>query len=85
MSDTDMAYLAHCEAGHFMGVCVDNPSHRKDTSNIVASWVKRGFVLQRLTVGAAREQINFDTQADHERDCLGRATKPKAPKQEALL
>ena len=83
MSDSDMAYLALCARGHFIGVTVDNPAYAKNTASIVASWIKRGAVITRMTVGEARPHIEFSD--DHYIECLGRKPRKVKAQQDSLF
>ena len=83
MADTDMAYVSRCPKGHFVGVTVDRPEYIKDTAATVASWLRHGASIQRMTVAEARPLI--DISDAHAVECLGRKPrKTKAVKQAAL-
>jgi len=56
MAHEDMTYLAtRFECGHAIGAVVDSPTHRGDTAKEVARWVRRGFIVTRVTTQVARD------------------------------
>jgi hypothetical protein len=76
VSDTDMAYLARCPQGHFVGVTVDRPEHAKDVAREVALWLREGNRVDRMTVGEARPLIEFSDE--HWKVCLARPARKTA-------
>ncbi len=53
MSDTDGAYIGISPCGHVNFVCVDRP----DLANEIASAIRRGMTLERMTVAEARLRL----------------------------
>lgn len=55
----DMAYIALCKCGKVVMCCVDEPKHKKDTAKEVASCLRAGFEIKRVTVEYVRNEIEF--------------------------
>ena len=54
--DHDMTYLAiRPECGHAIAASVDSPQDRESVAEEVASYVRRGFIVTRVTAQEARE------------------------------
>jgi len=49
-SENEMAYVAICECGGLVMATVDLPEYRKDVAKEVASCIKKGYEIGRMTV-----------------------------------
>ncbi len=79
MSDTDGAYIGISPCGHVNFVCVDRPEYASQ----IASVIKRGMVVEHMTVGEARTRLS-DGMCDCEQKAKA-AAKAAASPQKALL
>lgn len=71
--ESDFCYAGFCPScSRLLAVTVDRPEYAADNAKFIASIVKDGFRLERITVEAARE-----TQWGHVEGCE-RAPKRKA-------
>lgn len=50
----EMAYIAKCKCGGMVMAVVDLPEHKKDTAKEVASCLRAGFEIERMTVEEVR-------------------------------
>jgi len=50
-------YIARCKCGctGFVVAIVDNPNHKKEVAKEIASCIKEGFSIERVTVGYVRK------------------------------
>lgn len=55
----EMAYIALCKCGSIVMACVDVPEHKKDTAKTVASCIKDGFEIKRVTVEAVKKSLDW--------------------------
>ena len=51
----NMAYIAKKPCGCIAMAVVDNPEHRRDTAKEVASCIKEGYIIERVTTDYVRE------------------------------
>ena len=51
---SEMAYIAKCVCGGMIMAVVDLPDHKKDTAKEVASCLRAGYEIERLTVEEVR-------------------------------
>lgn len=62
------AYVSRRPCGHPVGLCVDDPAHPRDTAKFVASEVRGGNTVERVTIEEARvigvEYCACNAQAD---------------------
>jgi hypothetical protein len=58
MSDMTPCYIGINKAGECRAACVDDPEFSADTAQTVAEWIKRGMIVERVTVGEARERLS---------------------------
>lgn len=55
-TETTPAYTARCpNCGVVIGAAVSDGEHLEDTANTLADWVRDGLVIERTTVGEARQ------------------------------
>jgi hypothetical protein len=77
MSDTDMAYISKMPCcGRVVMAAVDEPQYAKDNAKTVATAMRRGEIVERVTVAEVRE-MEWAT-GEHARgkvDCQGNSTK----------
>lgn len=60
MSNTDeMAYVAADpkQPGAAWACMVDDPTYKKDTAKELASWIRKGANVMRVTIPEAREMV----------------------------
>lgn len=49
------AYIARCKCGTIIMATVDRPEYAEDVANDVADCIRRGFAVERVTVGYVHE------------------------------
>lgn len=78
MDEGKMVYVAAdpTQPGAAWAACVDNPRWANETAKDVASWVRNGATVMRVTPEVAREMMMKWVRPEK---------KPKAAKQAALL
>jgi len=52
-----MTYIAREKCGCVTAVCVDEPQYAKFTAKDIASWVKDGRIVERVTGDYARDNF----------------------------
>lgn len=56
-SDADMCYAAFSKCGCIAAINVDRPEYAKDIAKSVASWIREGREVHRITVAEGREAM----------------------------
>ena len=47
--------LRRPSCGHVVGLCVDEPTWKKEAAKFCADGIRRGLAVERVTVGAVRD------------------------------
>jgi hypothetical protein len=61
MSDLDPAYVARSSCGCLVAATVDLPEYRSSVARETADWIRRGYAVERTTVGEAKLDPYFLT------------------------
>lgn len=49
-----MSYIAKKSCGCIIAACVDEPKYNKETAKDLASWIKKGYTIERVKTEFAR-------------------------------
>lgn len=64
--DEHMSYIGICHCGQVVCAVVDNPARRRDVAREVASWIRDGLTIERVTSAYVRTHIGRCRCGTHE-------------------